>query len=159
MSLHLTDDKSTLVQVIAAWCRQTTSHYLSQCWTKSMSPNGVTRPQWVKILMRIYIAHQIIRCKCGLKHRTNWGKQHLWRHQYKRNENGTISDIWNQTSIDNIYIKANNDDVLCMVVSVLWNKQHFCLHKCILVAYSRRFITKVSVLCTGFTTLPEIILH
>ena len=27
----LTDDKSTLVQVIA-WCHQATSHYLSQCW-------------------------------------------------------------------------------------------------------------------------------
>ena len=40
------DDKSTLVQVMA-WCRQATSHYLSQCWPRSMSPYGVTRPQWV----------------------------------------------------------------------------------------------------------------
>ena len=31
MSLDLTDDKSILVQVMA-WCRQATSHYLSQCW-------------------------------------------------------------------------------------------------------------------------------
>ena len=46
MPQDLTDDKSTLVQVIA-WCRQATSHYLSQCWPRSMSPNGVTRPQWV----------------------------------------------------------------------------------------------------------------
>ena len=36
-------NQSTLVQVMA-WCR----HYLSQCWPRSMSPNGVTRPQWVK---------------------------------------------------------------------------------------------------------------
>ena len=43
--LDLTDDKSTLVQVMA-WYRQATSHYLSQCWPRSMSPNGVTRPQW-----------------------------------------------------------------------------------------------------------------
>ena len=42
-----TDDKSTLVQVMA-WYRQATSYYLSQCWPRSMSPNGVTRPQWVK---------------------------------------------------------------------------------------------------------------
>ena len=41
-----TDDKSTLVQVMA-WCRQAPSHYLSQCWPRSVSPNGVTRPQWV----------------------------------------------------------------------------------------------------------------
>ena len=47
MSLDLTDDKSTLVQV-TAWCRQATSHYLSQWWPRSRSPNGDTRPQWVK---------------------------------------------------------------------------------------------------------------
>ena len=30
-----------------AWCRQPTSHYLSQCWSESLSPYGATRPQWV----------------------------------------------------------------------------------------------------------------
>ena len=44
--LDLTDDKSTLVQVMA-WCRQATSHYLSQCWPRSLSLYGVTRPQRV----------------------------------------------------------------------------------------------------------------
>ena len=39
-------DKSTLVQVMA-WCRQAASHYLSQCCPRSLSPYGVTRPQWV----------------------------------------------------------------------------------------------------------------
>ena len=34
MSLDFTDDQSTLVQVMA-WCRQATSHYLSQCWPRS----------------------------------------------------------------------------------------------------------------------------
>ena len=47
MPQDLTDDKSTLVQVMA-WCRQATSHYLGQCWPISMSPNGATRPQLVK---------------------------------------------------------------------------------------------------------------
>ena len=47
MSLDLTDDKSTLVQVMA-WCHQATSHYLSQCWPRSMSPYGISKPQWVK---------------------------------------------------------------------------------------------------------------
>ena len=42
----LTDDKSTLVQVMA-WCRQAASHYLSQCWPSSMLPYGFTKPQWV----------------------------------------------------------------------------------------------------------------
>ena len=52
MPLDLSDDKSTLVQVMA-WCRQATSHYLSQCWPRSLSPYGVTRPQWVKLIMDI----------------------------------------------------------------------------------------------------------
>ena len=43
-------DKSTLGQVMA-WCHQATSHYLSQCWPRSMSPYGVIRPQWVNILL------------------------------------------------------------------------------------------------------------
>ena len=47
MSLDLTDDKSTLVQVMA-WCRQATSHYLRQWWPRSLSPYGVTRPQRVQ---------------------------------------------------------------------------------------------------------------
>ena len=49
MPWYLTDDRSKLVQVMA-WCRQVTSHYLSQCWPSSMSPFGVTRPQWVNSL-------------------------------------------------------------------------------------------------------------
>ena len=47
MPKHQFHDKSTLVQVMA-WCRQATSHYLSQWWPRSLSPYGVTRPQWVK---------------------------------------------------------------------------------------------------------------
>ena len=49
--------KSTLVQVMA-WCRQATSHYLSQCWPRSMLPYGVTRPQWVK---KCYCYHNKIK--------------------------------------------------------------------------------------------------
>ena len=47
MPQNPSDDKSTLVQVMA-WCRQAASHYLSQCCPRSLSPYGVTRPQWVK---------------------------------------------------------------------------------------------------------------
>ena len=39
MPRDLTDDKSTLVQVMA-WCRQAASHYLNQCWPSSKSPIG-----------------------------------------------------------------------------------------------------------------------
>ena len=46
MPMDLTDGKSTLVQVMA-WCRQATSHYLSQCWPRSLLPYGVLRLLWV----------------------------------------------------------------------------------------------------------------
>ena len=41
ISQDLTDDKSTLVQVMA-WCRQTTNHYLAQWSLKFMWSYGVT---------------------------------------------------------------------------------------------------------------------
>ena len=47
ISLDLADNKSTLVQIMT-WCRQATSHYLSQCWPRSLSPYGITRLHWVK---------------------------------------------------------------------------------------------------------------
>ena len=47
MPLDLTDDKSTLVQVMA-WCHQATNHYMIQCWLRSLLLYDVTRPQWVK---------------------------------------------------------------------------------------------------------------
>ena len=50
MSLDFIDDQSTLVQVMD-WCRQATSHYLSQCWPRSLSPYGVIRPQSINYLI------------------------------------------------------------------------------------------------------------
>ena len=50
MSLGFTDDKSALVQVMA-WCRQATRHNLNQCWPRFKPPSGITRPQWVWILV------------------------------------------------------------------------------------------------------------
>ena len=68
MSLNLTEDQSTLVQVMA-WCRQTPSHYLSQCWARSLSPYGITRPQWVKLLCHRFASfwcHFIIFHDCNI---------------------------------------------------------------------------------------------
>ena len=41
-----TNVRLTLIQVMA-WCRQGTSHNLSQCGPRFMSPYGIARPQWV----------------------------------------------------------------------------------------------------------------
>ena len=66
MPQDLTDDKSTLVQVMA-WCRQATSHYLNQCWPRSPMPYGVTGPQWVNFLNSIHV-----RCLTGNQYKDIW---------------------------------------------------------------------------------------
>ena len=62
MPLNLNDDKSTLVQVMA-WCRQATSHYLSQCCPRSLSPYGVIRPQWVNPCHANSMSRNMIQCR------------------------------------------------------------------------------------------------
>ena len=42
----LPDNQSTIVQVMG-WCRQAVSHYLSQCWPRSLSPYHIAWPQRV----------------------------------------------------------------------------------------------------------------
>ena len=44
MQQHAFDDKSTLVHVMA-WCHETPSYYLHQCWPRSLSPSGIIGPQ------------------------------------------------------------------------------------------------------------------
>ena len=63
LSLSHTYDKSTLVQVMT-WCRHATSHYLSQCWPKSQSPYGVTRPQCVNGIQSPHF-NSLISCWLG----------------------------------------------------------------------------------------------
>ena len=76
LSLDLTDDKSTLIRVMA-WCRQAPSHYLNQCWLKSISPHGVTRPQWVKgVIFKLII--QTNSLDTEICSRVNATKPHQW---------------------------------------------------------------------------------
>ena len=90
--LDLTDDKSTLVQVMA-WCRQATSHYLSQCLPRSLSPNGISRPQWVK-------------CQCGYvqlaggHHKDQGGSISYWTHTQIQHVHPTMS--LTQLTVDRI---------------------------------------------------------
>ena len=50
------DDKSTLIQVMT-WSHQATSHYLNQCWPRSMLPYGITRSQWVDLNKQVHVAN------------------------------------------------------------------------------------------------------
>ena len=69
----LTDDKSTLVQVMA-WCRQTTSHYPSQCWPRSLSPYGIARPNEFKCGVTAMAGHfnTLVKCLEGLNSSFIW---------------------------------------------------------------------------------------
>ena len=59
------DDKSILVQVMAC-SRPATSYYPDHCWSRSMSPYGVTMTQWVNTLRPgqngLHFPDDIFRC-------------------------------------------------------------------------------------------------
>ena len=64
-----------------AWCRQATSHYLSQCWPRSLLPFEVTRPQWVKKGYMKDICHRSLNMynftKAFWAHNPNFTKIHI----------------------------------------------------------------------------------
>ena len=68
-----------------AWCRQATSHCLSQCWPRSLSPYGVIRPQWVNTARLYgvgkYANHQVtVAYVCGTG-TTSIATRDRWRHR------------------------------------------------------------------------------
>ena len=72
------DDKSTSVQVMA-WCCKAPSHCRSQSWPRSMSPYGVSRPQWVKL---ISLSHDnfVPPVRHGIFHRPiTWNRRDLYQ--------------------------------------------------------------------------------
>ena len=53
MSLDLSDEKSTLVQVMAWSCQAINHYYLSQCWHRSKARYGVPMLRWVKASIKL----------------------------------------------------------------------------------------------------------
>ena len=84
MPQGFTDDKSTLVQVMA-WCHQATSHYLSQCWPRSMSPNWIAFVKAPVTLSRLdrrpfptwMVGRGLVK-SCGSRERTGMGLGRSW---------------------------------------------------------------------------------
>ena len=58
MPQNLTYYQSTLIQVMA-WCRQATSHYLRQCWPRSMSLY-CSNSSLLSFMCMQYLARQIV---------------------------------------------------------------------------------------------------
>ena len=63
MPKGITDEKSALVQVMA-WCRQATSHFLSQCWLRFISPFGITRLEWVNQVWKLILVSSVKYATC-----------------------------------------------------------------------------------------------
>ena len=79
MTQNLTN-KSTLAQLMA-WCLQATSHYLSQCWPRSMSTYGIIRPQWVnKVVAFVETAPlpHTLECIPSDDYHTHLYGSHMW---------------------------------------------------------------------------------
>ena len=88
------------------WCRQATSHYLSQCWTRSMLPYGVTRPQCAKVTL-------IMSCHCHCSNVSNMiiNRNHQQYSQSPVVKSGTInlSSRWDKNGFRQGAIKENHD--------------------------------------------------
>ena len=76
MLLDPTDERSTLVQVMAG-CRQATSHYLSKWWPRSLSPYGVTGPQWVDMIYNMRLVQQMW-CRKEFERQKNHSTSFWW---------------------------------------------------------------------------------
>ena len=58
-----------------AWCCQAASHNHSHCWPRSLSPYGITRPQWVHIFCLNQITSKDLFTSCWwmMSYLTHWG--------------------------------------------------------------------------------------
>ena len=87
MSLDLTDDKSTLVQVMA-WCRQATSHYLSQCWPRSLC-------KWKVQLYFASVFHCNLMQVVEIQFDSLWPSDAVWLHRSE----STLAHQWGLVTI------------------------------------------------------------
>ena len=114
-----------MVQTMA-WCRQATSHYMSQCLPRSLAPYGVTRPQWVNLDIANNLLHVVWICPGnGLVpirqqtfNRTHDDKDKMfkkWLH--------CINSNWK-------YVEYCNEKCTQVVwlIFFIWNNLFFCIH-------------------------------
>ena len=104
MSSNLTDDKSTLVQVMA-WCHQATIHYPSQCWLSlSLWPTSRHHRYFsTLVLVHIYVYlfswpnSRIPQCTCPISHNALCGTKmaHFWsKWCIVKYGTGALCDLW-----------------------------------------------------------------
>ena len=106
-----------------AWCCQATSHYLSQCWPRSLSPYGVTRPQCVKICGKVCVACVHMAVLHGLQ----------WLHY---NDCAMICWIWGTKDRDeapstSLLQKFGIEDIVVVLRWLRWYGRAQCATSCI----------------------------
>ena len=112
MPKNTINDKSILVQVMA-WCRQAASHYLSQCWPRSLSPCGVTWPQRVNANLSEFHFFRFLRC-------SPFDEYKLWKRQVD-NRSGMFNHCCAELiSGKNIYAFSNHVTYLKIVAFWYW---------------------------------------
>ena len=79
MPQNIFDDKSTLFQLVV-WCRQATSHCVSQCWFRSTSP-------FCKWHFQINHNRKLMYCPTDYNSGEVWDV--CWRHQASMDKNGS----------------------------------------------------------------------
>ena len=136
----LNKDKSTLVQVMA-WCRQATSHYLSQCWPRSLSPYGVTRPQWVK-MNAYFMGHTVLNYM-------NPGYFTLAAIYLKLQQIAHVSAHFRYSlgaSVISTHIKTEG---LYVKITIINQLKRLCIPDCAYTRAANQY--GISVFCTDFT--------
>ena len=95
---------SSILFQVMAWCRQATSHYLSQCWPRSMSPYGVIRPQWLKFSICLQMSNSNV--KIDRLYLTYWsiGTEPLVTPIMITVNQSTVWDHWRCICYLNIYL-------------------------------------------------------
>ena len=92
MSPEPTDGESTMFHVMA-WCRQAPSHYLKQCWLRSLSPYGVTKPRWAKL--RFYEISFAINISLHSLRNWNWATR-IWLMSKRDFTRYDLKPVWHQ---------------------------------------------------------------
>ena len=95
--VKMPSDESHWISLIISqhWCLQATSHYLSQCWPRFMSPYGTTRPQWVNSSRPIFIFFLNTSCTWhGFKFLRTCEIALVWIPQNIFHDKSTLVKVW-----------------------------------------------------------------
>ena len=115
----LSNEKSTLIQVKAC-CLKATSHYLNQCWPRSMLSYSITRPWWVNPKpwsCWIYFSKQnLFEFPIISQH---WVSMSSWN-QYSKKTKTHLSCIFNTVVADVLTMQGTRTSAAMILILLSW---------------------------------------